>query len=117
MFRSEPHAGALVQPQPATRLLFLWHPQPFPTPDPLHPIPSHIPARALQQHRDPAIPITAIFTGQLNDRSGQRVFIVALCSHVSLRPSPLPQQPAGMPLGYSILLASMFDRATPPFGA
>jgi len=55
--------------------------------------------------------------GQLNDRSCQRIFIVALRRDVSLRPSPLPQQPASMPLGYSILLASMFDRATPPFGA
>ena len=91
--------------------------QRFPSPDPLQPIPSHIPTRALQQHRDPAIAITAILAGQLNDNPCQRVFILALRSNVSLRPSPLPQQPAGMPLRYSILLASMFDRAAPPFKA
>jgi hypothetical protein len=83
----------------------------------LHPILSHIPARALQQHRDPTIAITAILAGQLKDRSCQRVFIVALCSDVSLRPSPLPQQPAGMPFRQPMLLAFMFYRATAPFGA
>jgi hypothetical protein len=55
--------------------------------------------------------------GQLKDRSCQRVFIVALCSDVALRPSPLPQQPAGMPLRQPMLLAGMFYRATAPFRA
>jgi hypothetical protein len=61
--------------------------------------------------------ITAILAGQLNDRPCQRIFIVALRRDVSLRPSPLPQQPAGMPLRQPMLLAGMFYRATAPFGA
>jgi hypothetical protein len=34
-----------------------------------------------------------------------------------LCPSPLPQQPAGMPLGESILFPRMIHRSTPPLGA
>jgi len=117
MLRPKPHARTVVQLQPASRLLLRRHFQPFPPPGPLYPVPSHIPARPLQHRRDPAIGVTAILARQLDDRSPQRVFLVALDRDVSLRPSPLPQQPARTPLRQPMLLPGMLYRATSPFRA
>ena len=117
MFWTKPYARTVVQPQPASRLLLRRHFQPFPPPDPLHSVPSHIPTRSLQHRRDPAITVTAILARQLDDRSRQRVFLVALGRDVSLRPSPLPQQPARTPLRQPMLLPGMLYRATSPFRA
>src|ERR1039458_263221 len=117
MFRTKPHARTVVQPQPASWLLLRRHFQPFPPPDPLHPVPSHIPTRSLQHRRDPAIAVTTILARQLDDRSRQRVFIVALGRDVPLRPSPLPQQPARTPLGKPMMPSGMLYRPTPPFRA
>src|ERR1035438_8275985 len=89
----------------------------WPRTSPVPAVPSHIPTRSLQHRRDPAIAVTTILARQLDDRSRQRVFIVALGRDVSLRPSPLPQQPARTPLGKPMMLSGMLYRATSPFRA
>src|ERR1039457_2556251 len=76
-----------------------------------------IPARLAQLHGDPAIPVTSVLAGQLQDGPGEAILVVVLRRNIPLRPSPLPQQPAGMPLGKPILLMSMLYRATSPFRA
>jgi len=70
-----------------------------------------------QQGRDPPISVPPVCARQPDDRSRQRVFVRAIDPFVALCSSPLPQQPAGMSLGYLIRLARMPDRATPPPGA
>jgi hypothetical protein len=55
--------------------------------------------------------------GQGNNHSGQLVFVSSVEPFVALRPSPLPQQPAGMPLRDRIVLTGMPDRATSPLRA
>src|ERR1039457_2309206 len=115
--RPQPHTGAVVQPQASPRALFLRHSQPLPPPDPLHPVLAHTPARLAQLHGDPPIPVAAVLAGQLQDGPGEAILVVVLRRNIPLRPSPLPQQPAGMPLGKPILLMSMLYRATSPFRA
>jgi hypothetical protein len=44
----QPNAGAVVEPQPASRLMLLGHLQPLTAPDALYPIPAHTPACCLQ---------------------------------------------------------------------
>jgi len=50
------------------------------------------------------------------DTAGKAPSFVA-CFGTALCPSRLPQQPAGLPLRYLVVLACMPDRATPPLGA
>ncbi len=48
---------------------------------------------------DPGLPWNkGVLTGQLQDGSREFIFIVPLGHDVTLRPSPLPQQPARTPL-------------------
>ncbi len=95
----QPHARAVIEPEPSPGPLFLRDLQPFATPDALHSIFPHLPACRPQQRRDPPVAVTAILTGQGNDRSRQRIFIHSLDRHVALRSTPLLHQPASMSLG------------------
>ena len=115
--RPQPHTGPIVQPQSPSWPLFLRHFQSFSPPDPLHPILAHRPTSLVQLDGNPPVAVAAVLTGQGNNRSGQLVFVRSVNPLVALRPSPLPQQPAGMPLGKLIDLPGMPDRATPPLRA
>ena len=53
-----------LQPQPPSWPLFLRHLQRFASPDPLHPILSHLPSRAPQQQRDAPLAIRPILGSQ-----------------------------------------------------
>ena len=113
-FRSQLKALSIVQPQPASRPLFLRDFPPFASPDPSHSILAYMPTAIPQQSGDPPIAVAPVFAGQRHDLSCQRIFVRSVEHFVALCPSPLPQQPAGMPLRYLIALACMPDRATPP---
>ena len=115
--RPQPKARPVVQPQPPSGPLFLWYFQPLASPDALHPILTHLPASTLQQRCNPPVAIAPIFTGQRNHRFGQRIFVDPLDRGVALCPSPLPQQPTGMPLTYFVLLSRMLHRTTSPLRA
>lgn len=116
MLRSQAHARAVVQPQPAPRLLLLRNLQPFTAPDPLHPILAHIPAGLAQKDRNAAVSISTILVSQRNDGPGQRVFIVPLCRVVAMRAAWLMDQLARMALTHTALLCS-FHSGTPPLRA
>jgi hypothetical protein len=113
----QPHARSIVQPQPRSRPLFLRHFEPFTTPDALHPIFAYVPASTLQQRRNSPVAVATVFTGQCNDRFGQRFFVDPRDRGIALCPSPLPQQPAGMSLAYFVFFARMLYRTTPPLRA
>ncbi len=67
---------------------------------------------------DPPVAVAPVLTAQVDDRSRQCI-LVGSVDHLELAlcPSPLPQQPAGMPLGHSVVLARMPDRTTSPLRA
>src|SRR2546428_10155822 len=115
--RPQSHTRTVVQPQSSSRLLFSRHFPPFPPPDPLHPVLAHLPSCLLEQRRDPSIAIPAVLAGQRDDRSRQGILVPAQNRNVPLCSSPLPQQPAGVPLGKSVFLACTLYRTTPPLGA
>ena len=114
--RPQPHARAIVEPQPATRLLLLRNLQPFAAPDPLHAILAHVPAGFLQLDGDASISIPAILAGQCDDGPGQRIFVVPLCRLVALRAAWLVNQLARMTLTCP-LLPGMFHSSTAPLRA
>ena len=47
--RPEPDAGSIVEPEPASRPLFLGYFEPLTAPDPLHPVAAHVPPGIVQQ--------------------------------------------------------------------
>ena len=114
--RPQPHTRTIVEPQTAPRLLPLRNLQPFTTPDAFDSVLTHLPARSLQQHRDPAISVAAILVGQRNDGLSQSIFIFALCRPVALRAPGLPQQKACMPFADATLIG-IADRTAPSFRA
>jgi hypothetical protein len=75
MHGPEPHTRTAVEPQSSTCLLLLRNLQPLATPDTLHAILAHPPAGTLQQCRDPAIPVTAVLAGKLDDRLREYIFV------------------------------------------
>jgi hypothetical protein len=108
---------SISQPQPPSRPLFLRYFQPFAPPDPLHVILAYMPAAIPQQRGDPPVAVAPVFAGECHDLSRQSIFVGSIKHRVALCSSPLPQQPAGMPLRYLVILACMPDRATPPLRA
>ncbi len=116
MLGTQPHAGPVVEPQPPSRLLFLWNLQPFATPDPLYPIFANLPSIALQQRRNPTVAVAPILAGQLHDGPGESIFVFALCQLIALRAAWLLHQPARSALTQALFL-SMIHRTTPSFTA
>jgi hypothetical protein len=103
MLWSQPDARAVVQPQPATRFLFLWNLQPLAAPDPLDAILADPPAGFLQLDRDAPVAVSAELAGQRNDGPGQCVFVVPLCGLVALRATWLMEKVARATLTRSAL--------------
>jgi len=117
MLWSQPDAGPVVEPQPATRLLLPGYFKPLTAPDPLNPITSDLPAGIDKQGCDPAIAIPSVLGCQGDNRSRQRIFISTDNGGVSLRPAVLADDPAGMALRETVLLPDGFYRLPAPFGA
>jgi hypothetical protein len=67
--------------------------------------------------RDPPVAVTAIFTGQGNNRSCQRIFVRPLDRQVALCSTPLIHQSASMPLREFMLLPRMLHRTATSFRA
>lgn len=84
ILRPQPHARAVVEPEPASPGLSAWNFQALAPPDPLDPLVVRLPALTAQQRRDPAIAIAAIARCQIDDRARQSVFVIP-----PLRPAPL----------------------------
>src|SRR5471030_1876541 len=105
--RSQPHAGAIVEPQPSSRLLLLRNLQPLATPDALHAILAHPPSGSLEQRRDPAIAITTVLAGKLDDRMRERIFVFTPYRTIALRAARLLGQPARSALSHPMRLLCM----------
>src|SRR3954471_20631220 len=116
-FRSEPDARAVVEPQPGAWLVFLGNLQPLATPDALHPILAHMPARDLEQGGDPPVAVAAILGSKGHDGSGKRVLVSSDSGNVPLRPSRLADDPAGLALREAVLLPDTSDRLPAPIRA
>ena len=85
--------GSVIKPQASAFRLFLWHFQTLLSPDSFHSFMVYMPSRVFQQRRDPAIPIAAILTRQLDDGRSQRRFIIRQLALIPLGGPGLPQHP------------------------
>ena len=107
--RSEPDAGAIVQPEPAPFLLLRWDLQPFALPDALDPFVVHVPARLVQQRRHRPVAVTAILRRQLDDVRRQRVFIGPSARDLPLCRAVLTERATGAALRYAKRLSHAID--------
>jgi hypothetical protein len=117
MLRSQPNAGAVVEPQPPSRLLPFGYFKPLTAPDPLDAITANLPASFLKQRCDPTIAIASVLRSQRDNRSRQRIFIGPDDGGVSLRPAWLANDPAGMTFRETVLLPDAPDCLAAPLGA
>jgi|GEM_PF-2239253 len=97
---TQPHARAIVEPQPPSCLLIPGYLQSFATPDALDPVLANSPACSLQQRRNPAIAVTPVLTGQLDDGLGQSIFVFPLCRSVAFE-CRVAASPPGTPAARS----------------
>ena len=114
---SEPHAGAVVQPESPLLGLFTRNFEPLQTPDACHPLDVHCPTGRLQHRRDPTIAVTAVLGGECHDVSGKRRIIGPPLRRLSLGRTVLPQHAARQPLGHVELRPDVIDAAATADGA
>jgi hypothetical protein len=113
----EPDAGAGVEPQAAALRLPCRNLQPLASPDPLDPLVIDEPTGPAQQLGDLAIAIAAILPGQLDDVSGQPLFIVTAVRDLALCRAMLAERRTGAALGDGELPSNMLDAGAATRGA
>jgi hypothetical protein len=87
------------------------------SPDAQHPFAINPPACGAQQRGDAAIAIAAIGTGQLDNRRGQRRFVVPHSMRLALGRARLANGPASAPLRNTQPLLQMPYALAPAFRA
>lgn len=107
MLRFQPHARAVVQPEPAALLLLVWDLELFAPPNARHPLVVHLPAGTPQQHGDPAVAVAAILPDQFDDVGGQPRLVFPALRRLALRGAVLAEHPAGPAFGDAECLAHM----------
>lgn len=107
--RLETQARSIIQPEPSLLSLLLWDLQPVTSPNPLHALVVHTPARSVEQTRHHTITITAILVRQLYDIVGQTLLISTALRNFALRGAMMTKCAAGAALGYAQLLPHMID--------
>ena len=117
MLRSQPDAGSVVEPEPASWPMLPGYFQPLTAPDPLNPITTDLPASIGKQGRDPAIAIASVLGSKSDNRSRQRILIRPNDGRVSLCSAGLADDPAGVAFRETILLSNALDRPPAPLGA
>ena len=107
--RPEPDTGAVVQPETALLWLFLRDFQPLAPPDPLDPLPVHVPARLVEKPRHHPVAVASVRAGQLDDVFGQAFLVRSASRDLALGRAVLPENTAGPALGNTESLPHMID--------
>jgi len=95
---SEPDTRPIVEPQTSAFGLLLGNLQPLLTPDTFHSLVIDSPTFSLEQCRNPAIPVTPIPFGKLNNFLSKSLFGICPLKYEPLGRPRLSDYPAGTPL-------------------
>jgi len=117
VFRPQPDAGPIGQPQTAPFGLFVRNLQPLTLPDPFDPSVTDQPAGLAQQGGNLAIAVATILAGQLDHIGGQSFGILSAPLHLALRRAMLSERRAGAALGDLQLHSDMLDAGAATRGA
>src|SRR4051794_39964611 len=110
--RPQPHARAVVQPQPSAFRLACGHFQTFTAPNAFNALVVAGPAFSPQQSRHPTVAIAPMLPRPVNDRRCQRRFVVGRSRRLALRRTVLIQHLAGKTLGDVQLGQNMLNART-----
>ncbi len=117
MFRAQPDARAVREPQAPAFRLFVGNLQPLTPPDAFDPLVIHEPACISQQRGDLAIAVPTVLAGQFDDIGGQPILVLAAGRHLALRRAMLTERRAGATLGDMKLTSDMLDANASACGA
>ena len=93
-FGSEPDARPIIEPQSCPLGLLAGYFQPFPPPDPLHPLVVHLPTAVLQESGDPTVAVPTKVPCQSDDIDGQHLLVFRTCGFIPLGGPGLAEYPA-----------------------
>jgi hypothetical protein len=117
IFRAQPDARTIVQPQSSALWLLLRHLKPFTPPDALNPLAVHMPACVTQERCHTPIAITTILACQLDNVCGQGFLVIRPARNFTLRRLVLAQNAADAAFRDRQFLADMINTAPPSRGA
>ncbi len=117
IFRPQPDAGSVVEPEPPLLRLLLRHFQPLLPPDPLHPFAVHFPAGIPQKSRDAPIAIAAILESKRDDVGGQGRLVIWGGGDLALGGAVLAENPADPSLGQAQFGSHVLHARTAAGGA
>jgi len=117
VFRPQPDAGSVRQPEPPAFGLFAGNLEPLTPPDALDPLVVDQPAGPAQQRCDLAIAVAAVLPGQLDDVGSQPLLVVPAARNLPLGRVMLSERRIGTALGHRQHQPHMIDAGTAARGA
>jgi hypothetical protein len=110
VFRPQPHARSIIQPEALSLWLFGWDLQPFTPPYACNPFEVYMPTLSAQQCCDPSIAIPAILTRKADDRRCQSVLIISDPQSSPLRRPRLAHASTSPAFGNTELLFDVINK-------
>jgi hypothetical protein len=104
MFRPEPDTGSVIEPKTRPLRLFLRYFQPLTPPNALNPVLAHYYATVVEHGCHPAVAVAAVVRCNQDNVPGQFILVGLQRGSVSLRPTWLPNNPAGCALTQVIFI-------------
>ena len=117
MFWPEPNAGPVIENKTRPLRLFLRHSRPVTAPDGLNPILAHRHATVVEHGRHPAVAVAAIVRCNQNNVPCQFILVGLQRWYVFLRPTWLPENPAGCASAQVISILRSINSLLAPLGA
>ena len=117
VLRSQPDAGAVVEPKTAPLPLFVGDFQPFPPPQPFDALVVDQPAGLTKQGRDTAITVPAILTSQFDHVGNEAVFVRTALRDTTLRRPVLTEHATGPSFRHAKPFVNVIDAVTTTGGA
>jgi hypothetical protein len=117
VFRPQPDARSVRQPEPAALGLLMGDLQPLALPDTLDPLVVDCPASLAQQRGDLAIAIAAVLPGKLDNIGRKTFLVVTTVRDLTLRRAVLPERRTGATLGDVQLRSDLLDAGSATRGA
>ena len=101
-----------MEPEPSPLWLFLRHFETLPSPDTLDNRQTDIPGRLRQHAMDPAIAVSPVLFGQLDDVGSEAPFVLSVPQRLALGRAMLADHRTGAPLGHPENLTHLLNANT-----
>src|SRR3974390_2534585 len=117
VFRPQPDARSVRQPEPAALGLLMGDLQPLALPDTLDPLVVDCPTSLAQRLGDLAITVATVLPGKLDNIGRKTLLVVTAPRDLALRRAMLPERRTGATLGDVQLCSDLLNAGTATRGA